>query len=121
MMEPKELCKRVVRSLDAHKAASVRVLYVGELTSLADYFVIAEGSSTTQVRALADHVEEELQKREVQPLRTEGYQSSSWILLDYASVIVHIFGKEARNYYDLERLWKDGIAVDPAEFLDSEE
>lgn len=115
------LCGQVVRSLDRHKAEQIRVLHVTGLTSLTDYFVIAEGTGPTQVRALADHVEEELSEAGIRPLRTEGYQSSSWILLDYASVIVHIFSREARNYYDLEHLWKDGIAVDPAEFLESKE
>ena len=116
-MEPRELCGHLVRSLDKHKAENIRVLHVAGLTSLADYFVIAEGVSSTQVRALADHMEEEVGKEGVAPLRTEGYQSSSWILLDYGTVIVHVFGHEARNYYDLERLWKDGIAVDTAEFI----
>ena len=120
-MTERELCGHIVRSLDRHKAERIRVLHVTGLTSLADYFVIAEGTGSTQVRALADHVEEELGQAGVAPLRTEGYQSSSWILRDYDSVIVHIFGHEARNYYDLERLWKDGIAVDAAEFLDSED
>lgn len=119
-MTKQEICGAVVRSLDRHKAEQIRVLKIGDLTSLADYFVIAEGTGSTHVRSLSDHVEEELKVQGVEPLRTEGYGSSSWILLDYAEVVVHIFTPEARQYYDLERLWKDGVAVDPAEFLENE-
>ena len=119
-MQPRELCAQVVRSLDRHKAAEIRVLHVTELTSLADYFVIAEGTSSTQVKALTDYVEEELAEQGVTPLRTEGYQSSQWILQDYGTVIVHVFQKDTRAFYDLELLWKDGEELAAADFLESE-
>lgn len=107
----------MVRSLDTHKAEDIRVIGVTELTSLADYFVIASGTSTTQVRALADYLDKELGEQGVQPLRVEGYETSTWILLDYGTVVVHIFGRDTRAFYDLERLWKDGRPVDVAGYL----
>lgn len=119
-MQPRELCQQVVRSLDKHKATDIRVLHVTDLTSLADYFVIAEGTSSTQVKALTDYVEAELEEQGVTPLRTEGYQSSQWILQDYGTVIVHVFQKDTRAFYDLERLWKDGEELPAADFLESE-
>lgn len=111
-MEPLELVKQLVKSLDDHKAQDIQVLKVTDVTSLADYFVIAEGTSSTQVRSLTDYAEEELKQRGVTPLRTEGYHGSTWILMDYGSVIVHVFQHETREYYNLERLWKDAEKIE---------
>ena len=118
---PLELCGSIVRSLDNHKAAEIRVIDVKALTSLADYMIIAEGQSSTQVRAFTDYVEFDLKEQGVSPLRTEGYRNSSWVLLDYGDVIVHVFLKETRDFYNLEHLWKDGIDVDTAQFLQNNE
>ncbi len=123
-MEAKELVRQIAASLDRHKAADIRVIGVTDITSIADYFVIAAGTSSTQVKALSDYVETELGEKGVSPLRTEGYHSSTWILMDYGTVIVHIFQEETRRFYDLERLWKDGAPLALSEFLggaDSEE
>ncbi len=118
----KNLAALVVRSLDKHKARDIRVIDVENVTSICDCFVIAHGNSSTQVRALSDYVEKELKEQHgIDPLRTEGYQSSSWVLVDYGEVIVHVFNEETRGFYDLERLWKDGTDVDIAEFIDNEE
>lgn len=119
-MTEKEIVRELVRSLDRHKAQNIQVIGVTDVTSLADFFIIANGTSSTQVRALADYAEGELRERGAEPLHTEGYRSSSWVLLDYGSVVAHIFQPETRNFYDLERLWKDGRPVELAEFLDSE-
>lgn len=116
-VEAKELMEQAVRSLDSHKAEDIRVIGVTELTSLADYFVIASGSSSTQVKALSDYVEKELMEKGEAPKRTEGYAASNWILMDYGTVVVHIFQKETRTFYDLERLWKDGRQMDMVELL----
>ncbi len=118
---PKALCEAIVRSLDNHKAADIRAIDVHGLTTLADYFVIAEGQSSTQVRAFTDYVEEDLKALGVEPLRTEGYRNSSWVLLDYGAVVVHVFLKETRDFYNLEHLWKDGVDVDIAAFLENNE
>lgn len=116
--DPKELCTLAVRSLDKHKAVDIRVIHVSKLTSIADYFVIAEGTSSTQVRSLSDYVEAELAEQGVTPSHTEGYRGLSWVLLDYGCVVVHVFQKEARDYYNLEHLWKDGAAVPLEEFIE---
>ncbi len=116
-METIEIVKQLVCSLDKHKAHDIRVIQVTEITSLADYFVIAAGSSSTQVRALVDYAEMEMGQLGVHPLRTEGYQNSQWTLLDFGQVVVHVFQEETRSFYDLERLWKDGKEIDINSFL----
>ena len=119
--QAKEKAALVVKSLDKHLAKNIRLIDVEELTSLCDCFVIAHGNSTTQVKALADYVEKELNDNGIAPLRVEGFQSSGWVLIDYGDVIVHVFQEEMRGFYDLEHLWKDGADVDIAEFIDNEE
>lgn len=117
-IEPKALCRLAVQSLDKHKAVDIRVIRITELSSIADYFIIAEGTSSTQVRSLTDYVEEELKGQGIEPSHTEGYGGSSWVLLDYGCVVVHVFQKEARDYYNLEHLWKDGTPVPLEELID---
>ena len=116
-MESKELVRQIAVSLDKHKAEEIKIIGVRDLTVIADYFVIAAGTSFTQVKALADYVEYELGEQGVKPERVEGYNSSSWILLDYGSVIVHVFYEETRAFYDLERLWKDGEQLPLSDFV----
>ena len=106
-MESLQLATAIARVLDKKKAGEVKVLKVRDLTVLADYFVIATGTSTTHVKSLAEEVEFQLDQQGVKPLRTEGYDSKNWILLDYGEVIVHVFYPEARRFYDLEHLWAD--------------
>lgn len=118
-METLDLVKQVVASLDKHKARDIRVLRVTDITALADYFVIAAGSSSTHVRSLVDYTEFELGQQAIHPLRTEGYQTALWTLLDYGQVVVHVFQEETRGFYDLERLWKDGQELDLTTFLDN--
>lgn len=118
-MNAKQIAGEIYRSLDKHKAQDIRVLAVSEVTSLADYFIIAAGTSSTQVRALIDYVDTELAQQGVHPLRTEGYQTSQWTLLDYGSVVVHVFQEESRAYYDLERLWTDAQLVQPTDLVDN--
>ena len=116
-MEPKTLAGLAVISLDKHKAEEIKVIGVTELTSIADYFVIASGTSTTQVKALSDYVEEELGREGQEPRRIEGYAASNWILMDYGDLIVHIFSRDDRLFYDLERIWRDGKVVENVEEL----
>jgi len=111
-MESLQLATAIAKVLDKKKASDVKVLKVRDLTVLADYFVIATGTSSTHVKSLAEEVEFQLGEREVKPLRTEGYDSKNWILLDYGTVIVHVFYPEARSFYDLEHLWADAEPVD---------
>ena len=100
MKEPKEMALLAAKALSDKKGREIQVLEIGELTTLADYFVIATGSSNTQINA------------EEQPLHREGYRGGAWVLLDYGCIAVHVFNAEAREFYGLERLWRDGKPVD---------
>ena len=111
-MEALELAKKAAKILDDKKGNHINLVRIEEISSLADFFVIASGNSNTHVRALADEVEEQLKKEGVAPARVEGYRSDSWVLLDYSSVVVHVFTPDAREFYDLDRLWADGEKID---------
>ncbi len=113
----RDMVSKAAASLDKHKAENIRVIRVSDVTVVADYFVIANGTSTTQVRALGDYLEEDLRGQGITPLRTDGYRSPNWIALDYGAMIVHIFLEETRDFYDLERLWKDGEPVPLSDLL----
>ena len=111
-MEAFELAKTIAKVLDSKKAQDLKVLKVEDLTVLADYFVIASGLSSTQVGALADEVEFKLSQAGIEPSRVEGAKSKSWVLIDYGSVVVHVFYPETRDFYALERLWADAQPVE---------
>jgi ribosome-associated protein len=112
MLEPKELAEEIARLLDSKKGIDIDIFKIDELTIIADYFVLCTGTSNTHVRALADEVEVKLKEKEVNPLHIEGYVSSSWILIDYGSVVVHLFTGDTRKFYSLERLWSDAPRID---------
>ena len=116
-MTQKEMIETTVRALDLKRAEDIQVIGIKDLTVIADYFIIANGNSTTQTKALADEVEYQLKEKGVMPTRTEGYQGAQWIVLDYSDIVVHVFYKETRQYYNLERLWSDGENVDVSEYL----
>ena len=119
MKTPKELAVLAAKALDDKKAKDIQVLEITDLTTLADYFVIATGASNTQINALVDSVEKKLsEEAEEQPLHREGYRGGTWVLLDYGCIAVHVFNGEARNFYDLERLWRDGKNVDLTGVID---
>lgn len=120
-MTPSEKMERIVRSLDKHLGKDIVAIDVRGVSAITDYFVFVTGGSTTQVKALCDYVEQDLALCDVQPLRIEGYTAARWILLDYGEVVLHIFQQEARGFYDIERLWKDGTPVDLEQFLETEE
>ena len=108
MMKPKDLAQKIARVLDKKGAYNITILEVDHLTSITDYFVIASGRSAQSVRALAEDVDEKLMEIGIDPRRREGMNESRWIVLDYASVIVHLFHPDEREYYNIERLWMDG-------------
>jgi len=101
------------------KALDMRVLDLRDVASFTEFFVICSGTNQRQVQAIADQIEEQLKKQlSTKPVRIEGYSTADWVLMDYGDFIVHIFNKEAREFYDLERLWRDARKVDvPAELL----
>lgn len=112
-----DLVRAAVRALDEKKAEDIEVIQITELSVVADYFVIANGTSNTHVRALAGEVEDQLSKLGVEADHIEG-RATGWILLDYGSVVVHVFHKESREYYNLERLWADGKMIDIQDMID---
>ena len=101
------------------KALDMRVLDLRDIASFTEFFIICSGTNQRQVQAIADEIEEQLKKQlQTRPVRIEGYNSAEWLLMDYGDFIVHIFNKEAREFYDLERLWRDARKVEvPAELL----
>ncbi|MEG6566133.1 ribosome silencing factor [Thermoanaerobacterium saccharolyticum] len=106
-----DLTLKILKILDDKKALDIKGLYVGELTTVADYFVIASGTSTTHVKSLCDEISEKLAEDGVYVNHIEGYNSATWILMDYGSIVVHIFTKDERNFYSLERLWGDAKEI----------
>ena len=106
-----------VKAIDGKKGLNIQVIRISDISVLADYMVIATGNSSTHVKALADEVEYRLDEAGVSVSHIEGYRSNSWILLDYVDVIVHVFSEEAREFYDLDRLWQDGESIDISEFV----
>lgn len=113
MLQPKELADEIGQLLDSKKGIDIETMEVGDLTILADYFILCTGTSSTHVRALAEEVQFKLKENHsMLPLNIEGYVTSSWILMDYGSVVVHIFTDETRKFYSLERLWSDAPRVE---------
>ena len=102
----------LAKALDGKKGEEIKVLKTEGLTTLADYFVICTATSTTQIKAMSDACEEAMEKQGERVHHIEGHRGGTWILLDFSSVVVHIFNEEAREFYDLERLWSDATPVD---------
>lgn len=107
-----EMLELIVKTLDRKKAEDIKVIGIADLTILADYFVIADGTSSTQTKSLADEVEFQLKEKGIAPNQIQGANGSNWIILDYGNIVVHVFHKEQRDYYNLERLWRDGEEID---------
>lgn len=105
------------KAISSKKGLNIKLIEIGDISSLADYMVIATGTSSTHVKAIADEVEYQLDEAGISVSHIEGYRSNSWILLDYVDVIVHIFSDEAREFYDLERLWQDGKEIDISDIV----
>lgn len=111
MTNNNEILKIAVKAIDSKKGENIDVIKITDLTILADYFVIATGTSNTQVRALSEEVEFKLEEQGITPHHVEG-RNTPWVCLDYGSVVIHIFYKDQRDFYKLERLWEDGEKID---------
>lgn len=107
-INPKELSDKIVEWIEAKQGKDIEVIEVGAVSSIADYFIIASGTSERQVAAIADNVEYEAKQMDIYPKGVEGGRDARWILLDFYDVIVHVFHEQEREFYNLERLWKDG-------------
>lgn len=111
-MNTKETALLAVNALEDKKAEDIRIIDISEISTIADYFIIADGSNKSQIQAMADNVSEMLGRAGVSLRQMEGYQSANWILMDFRDVIIHIFDRENRLFYDLERIWRDGVLTD---------
>ena len=111
-MELLDIVKKAVNALEDKKAEDITVIDISGVSSIADYFIIANGSNANQLAAMKDAVDEAFYKSGMNAKQIEGNNNSTWILIDYNDVIVHLFDKEDRLFYDLERIWKDGKIVD---------
>ena len=107
-----EMAKLAIAALEEKKAEDIRVIDISEVSVIADYFIIAEGSNKNQIQALCDNVQEKLGRAGYPGKQVEGYGTANWILIDFVDVIVHIFDRENRLLYDLERIWRDGKQID---------
>ena len=112
MLSAKEVAYEVTKALDAKKGMDIKLLKIDKVSSLADYFLICTGTSNTHVKTLCDYAEYTLEQLGEHMLGREGHRGNTWELLDYGSLVVHVFTEEARQFYSLERLWADAEQVD---------
>ena len=120
MLSAKEVALEVTRALDAKKGIDIRLLRIEKVSSLADYFLICTGSSNTHVKTLCDYAEYTMEQLGEPMLGREGHRGNSWELLDFGSIVVHVFTPEARQLYDLERLWADAEEIDLKDIIAAE-
>lgn len=119
-MNSYEMATAIARALDSKKGQNIKVLKTEELTTLADYFVLCTATSSTQVKAMSDACEEAMERLGEKVHHIEGHRDGAWLLMDFSSVVVHVFTDEARKFYDLERLWSDAQELDLTEILKPE-
>ena len=114
-VKAKQMVKAAVKAMEDKKAEDIRIIEIRNVSVIADYFIIANGNNQNQVQAIADNVEEQLHKAGFSEPKIEGYNTASWILLDYNDVIIHVFSKDDRLFYNLERIWRDGTEINANE------
>ena len=117
----KMMAQIACKAIDDKKGQDIKIIDIHNVSVIADYFVIASGTNSNQVQAIVDNVEEQLGLAGFEAKQIEGNRNSSWILMDYGDVIVHVFDEENRLFYDLERIWRDGKILDAQEFLAEKE
>ena len=120
MLSPKEIAYEVTKALDAKKGMDIKLLRIEKVSSLADFFLICTGTSNTHVKTLCDYAEYTMEQLGEQMLGREGHRGNSWELLDFGSIVVHVFTEEARRFYDLERLWGDAEQIDLKDIIIAE-
>ena len=113
----KEMTKLTINALEDKKAEDIRIIDISEVSVMADYFIIASGSNTSQLQAMVDNVEETLGRAGYPVKQVEGYNSANWILMDFGDIIVHVFDKENRLLYNLERIWRDGKTIEKEDLM----
>ena len=120
MLSAKEVAYEVTKALDAKKGLDIKLLKIDKVSSLADYFLICTGTSNTHVKTLCDYAEYTMEQLGESMLGREGHRGNSWELLDYGSIVVHVFTEEAREFYSLERLWADAETIDISDIIIAE-
>lgn len=120
MTNSAEMTKLALAAIEDKKGEDICVIDISEVSVLADYFLIASGNNKNQVQALIDNVQEKLGRAGFDVRNVEGYQTGNWILMDYGDLIVHVFDRQNRLFYDLERIWRDGKRLDPKAFQEME-
>ncbi len=115
MTDSKDMLRLAVAAIEEKKGENIKAIDISKISVIADYFVIATAQNASQIDAMADEIEMRFSNEGIEPKQIEGKNTSGWVLMDYKDVIIHIFNKEQRLYYDIERIWTDGRAVDPAE------
>ena len=116
LLTSKETVKLIIDALEDKKAENIQIIDISEVSSVADYFIITNGTNKSQVQALADNVGEKLDREEIPAKQVEGYSNANWILLDYTDIVIHVFDRESRGFYDLERIWRDGKLISADDF-----
>lgn len=119
-MSQQEKLDLIIKTLDSKRGEDIQAIKIADLTILADYFVIVNGTSNTHARTLADEVEFQLTQKGEEPLRREADTGNTWIVLDYGDIIIHVFYKDTRNFYKLEGLWADGEQIDISNMITKE-
>ena len=114
-MNSENMTKLAIAALEDKKAEDIRIIDIREVSVIADYFIIASGNNRSQIQTLADNVQEKLGRAGVALKQVEGYDNANWVLMDFRDVVVHIFDRENRLFYDLERIWRDGRQIEPSE------
>lgn len=115
MEDSKLMAKIAFKALEEKKGEDIKIIDIAGVSVLADYFIIANGSNRSQIQAMIDNVEERLGRSGAELKQIEGYDTANWVLMDYGDIIVHVFDRDNRLFYDLERIWRDGKKIDPAE------
>ncbi len=116
----KDIAKTAFLALEEKKGFDVKVIAIDKVSTIADYFVIADGNNASQVEAMVDEVQRKIYENyELEPKRIEGARNSGWILMDYGDIVVHVFSSQDRLFYDLERVWRDGVTVDTESWGDA--
>lgn len=110
-MIPTKMVEQAVQILDSKKANKITIINLQDVTIITDYFIICNGTSSTHIKTLGNELQEKFGEQGIRPLHVEGYNTARWILLDYGEIIVHIFSEDDRAFYNLERLWSDGVVT----------
>ncbi len=111
IMETFDYCKTAAKAMEDKKAINIKLIDISEISIMADYFLICNGNNSNQVKAICDNIAEKLHELKYSPKQIEGYATANWILMDYGEIVIHIFDKESREFYDIERIWSDGKKI----------